>query len=58
MPWWKPLSPRYNSISPSLKLNGVFQFELVYSKLLMLVAGADETARLPLSLSLSPSLLS
>jgi hypothetical protein len=34
---------------PPFKLNGVFQFELVYSKLLMLVAGADEIARLPLS---------
>ncbi len=53
MPWWKPLSPEWNSISPSLQLNGVFQFGLVYSKLLMLLAGAAETARLPLSLSLS-----
>ncbi len=42
---------------PPLSSTVFSSLSLVYSKLLMLVAGADKTARLPLSFSLSLSLL-
>ncbi len=49
------ITPDGTASHPPLSSTVFSSLKLVYSKLLMLVAGADETARLPHSLSLSLS---